>query len=632
MSPAEEIKAKLDIVEVIREYIQVKATGANFQALCPFHREKTPSFVISPDKQIWHCFGCGKGGDVLSFVQEIEGLSFPDTLRLLAPKAGVVLYEKSNHEYSKRDRLLDILEKSTNFYQFILNAKNEYSQRAREYLLSRHLSDNTIAEWKIGYSLNDWDKLYTFLRNRPKSGKKFLDDEIFAAGLIIKKNNNRGYYDRFRNRIMFPISNENGKVIAFTARLLPGSDDKSGKYINCPSTDLYDKSAVLFGLDKAKKFIREENLAIIVEGQMDVITGHQNGFKNLVASSGTSLTLQQLKILKKYTNNIAFALDSDMAGSLAKERGGDLVENNKYFKKSYLDANNKIKIGLEKDDLAEINIFIIEIKNAKDVDESINKDKKSFDAYIAAKKPYFHYIFDLLFQDLDLSNSIKLKENIDIFTHKLSLSMDQVSVNYWINRLCEKTGINEEIVRDKILQFSFAGQKNNDYSAQNVKNKQESNVYNISRENRLSELLLAILLKAPDFILYCSSHLETEDLSGEKNQAFYKNLIIYYNKFAVLDYDSFCLYLQEQQDYSADICARLALLGEKDYYNYDTTALKLELTKIILDLKKFSLKRKIKQLQDQLATAEAGGEEENLNLLLTEIKNLSDELNSLQSL
>lgn len=325
MSQSEEIKSKLDIVEVIREYIPVKAVGANFQALCPFHNEKSPSFVISPEKQIWHCFGCGRGGDVFAFVMEKEGLGFMEVLRLLAPKAGVVLQYENQQEYSERNRLLDILELAGKYYAHILSTP--IGREAREYLIKRGLSDENITEWQLGYSQDSWSGLYDFLKARPLTGKKYTDEEILSAGLTVKKeaqnSGGRGYYDRFRDRIMFPIWNVNNNLIAFTARVNPNKEqtEKMGKYINSPQTKIYDKSRVLFGLNKAKSAIRQEDMAIVVEGQMDAISCHNHGFKNVVASSGTALTTEQVALIKRFTNNLALLFDMDAAGQMAADRG-----------------------------------------------------------------------------------------------------------------------------------------------------------------------------------------------------------------------------------------------------------------------------------------------------------------------
>ena len=317
MNQAEEIKSKLDIVEVIREYVQLKPVGVNFTARCPFHRERTPSFVVSPERQIWRCFGCGKGGDVFSFVMEIEGLNFIEALRQLAPKAGVQLRSYNPQETSRRNRLLDAADLAAKYYHKVLLETPE-AAGARQYLQQRGLKPETIAEWQIGYSRESWDDLFNFLK-----AKGFSEQEIFLAGLSVKKEQGVGYYNRFRGRIMFPINDAAGNPVGFSARVSPEREatERMGKYINSPQTQIYDKSKILFGLDKAKNFIREAETAMVVEGQMDALSSHQAGFKNAVASSGTALSGDQIKLLKRYADNVLFAFDVDTAGQIAAERG-----------------------------------------------------------------------------------------------------------------------------------------------------------------------------------------------------------------------------------------------------------------------------------------------------------------------
>jgi len=602
MSDVEDIKTKLDIVEVIREYIQVKATGANFQALCPFHREKTPSFVISPDKQIWHCFGCGKGGDVLSFVQEIEGLSFPDTLRLLAPKAGITLGNYSKQEYSRRGRILDCLEAAAGQYQKWLN-NTEEGKKMKDYLIKRGLSGKTIEHWRIGYCLEKWTSSLEHLRSQG-----FKDEEIFAAGLAGRSDRGSAY-DRFRDRITFPINDSAGSIIAFTARVNPDKEDevKGGKYVNSPQTEVYDKSKVVFALDKAKRDIKDRGFAIVVEGQMDAVACHQHEFTNTVASSGTALTESQLLLLKRFTNNLALCFDMDKAGQLAADRGIQEA------------------MGLD------INVKIIVLpKKYKDPDECLRSNPDDFKQAVINSQPVMDYYFDKVKEGKDLQKVADKKEIAKLMLAMIVKLANKIEQDYWLKRLAENLEISEQALRESLPKSTSFRQTRR--IIEDGKMQTKTPLSSPSREERLSEILLALLLKAPDFIMYSSAHLEPDDIIGEKARLFYKNLIIYYNKFAVLDYDSFCLYLKEQSDGSADLCGSLALLGEKDYYNYDFNQLKLEITKIIVDLKKFGLKRRIKSLQNQIANAEAAGESDNLNLLMTEIRNLSDELNNLHSL
>ena len=305
MQPSEEIKSKLDIVEVIRDYIKLQQAGANWRAQCPFHREKTPSFMVSQERQIWHCFGCGKGGDVFSFVQDIEGLSFVEALRLLAPKAGVTLKRQDPKLVSQRNRLLDIIDLSRRYFHKLL-MESPSAKMAREYLAGRGLKTEDLEEWQIGYSPDSWDTILNFLKSRG-----YKENEIFLAGMVIKGQNRPGFYDRFRGRIMFPINDVNGNTVAFTARVSPEKEkeEKMGKYINSPQTQVYDKSNILFGLDKARMEIKKADKVILVEGQMDAITAYVNDFKCVVASSGTALTEEQVKILKRYTNNLIISYD-----------------------------------------------------------------------------------------------------------------------------------------------------------------------------------------------------------------------------------------------------------------------------------------------------------------------------------
>lgn len=599
MSPAEEIKSKLDIVEVIREYIQVKAAGANFQALCPFHREKSPSFVISPDKQIWHCFGCGKGGDVLSFVQEMEGLSFPDTLRLLAPKAGVVLRQESNQEYSKRGRLLDCLESAAKQYVHYLETE-ETGKKMKAYLLKRGLSEETIKDWQVGYGPEQWTAILDYLRSQ-----QFTEKEIFAAGLAGRSERGSAY-DRFRDRITFPIRDVSGALIAFTARVNPDKADTvpGGKYINSPQTEVYDKSRVLFALDKAKKAIKERGFAIVVEGQMDAIACHQHGFTNTVASSGTALTTEQLKLLKRFSNNLILSFDMDNAGQLAADRG--------------------IKEAM----MLDMNIKIIVLPSQyKDPDECLRSNPEDFKQAVINAKPMMEYYFEKVKTGKDLRRLGDKKEVAGAMLAMIVKFSNKIDRDYWLQRLAENLGISEQALRESLP----AAKEERNFST-SPKLAPAPVLVSANREERLSEILLALLLKSPDFITYSASHLEPDEVSGEGMASFYKNLIIYYNKFAVLDYDSFRLYLQEQADGSVDIIDRLALLGEKDYYQHDANQLKTEITQVLLELKRFSLKRKIKSLQDQISSAEAGGEGEGMDLLMTEIKNLTEQLNSLHSL
>ncbi|MEI7620330.1 MAG: DNA primase [Candidatus Falkowbacteria bacterium] len=592
MNPSEEIKSKLDIAEVLGEYISVRPAGGNLRAVCPFHQEKTPSFMISPEKQIWHCFGCGRGGDIFGFVMEMEGLTFSEALRLLAPKAGVTLKREDLQETSKRSRLLDILEISRDYYHLQL-FKND---SIKNYLKDRGLNEDTVRNFKIGYSPESWDDIINILKQ-----KKYSDEEIFLAGVSAKKEGTAKYYNRFRDRIMFPINDVSGQAIGFSARVNPAHSnpdlEKMGKYINSPQTNIYDKSRVLFALDKAKQAIKQENLAIIVEGQMDAISSHQHGFKNTVASSGTALTAEQIKLIKRYTNNVALAFDADNAGQIAADRG--------------------IKEAME----AELDIKVIIIPDGKDPDETLRHNPASWEEAIKKARPMMEYYFDKVLTEVDLTQANgkrlvakKILEMINKFNNK-------IEADHWIRRLGERIDIGEEVLRETL---------NTLRKPVEVKYTKKISLADridtrFSREEKLSELLLSLVLKYPDFTEYVANNLSAEHLDGLHNRLFYNQLIIYYNTNKALDYRSFRSHLESQDRALASQLDALSLLADKDFAEIELDLVKGEIIKIILALKKSSLKNRMAEVEKQIALAERNNDTQKSGDLMSELKLLSEE-------
>ena len=321
-SPVQQIKERLSIEEIVSSYIKLEKAGANFKAKCPFHNEKTPSFFVSPDRGTYYCFGCGASGDIFSFIEEFEGLDFKGALKILAERAGIPLVQYSKEKEGEKEKLYRAMEEATKFFEKNL-AENK---KILEYLKSRGLEEKTIGDFKIGFSLLDWRTLFEYLKS-----KGFSDKEIELAGLV--KKTEKGFYDRFRGRIMFPISDSSGRIIAFSGRIFE-DDGKSAKYLNSPDTPIFSKSAVLYGLDKAKESIRKNNFSILVEGQMDLILSHQAGFRNTVATSGTALSdatvskenvVSNLGLLRRLSGNIILAFDADRAGFNASSRAGKIA-------------------------------------------------------------------------------------------------------------------------------------------------------------------------------------------------------------------------------------------------------------------------------------------------------------------
>jgi DNA primase len=366
----EQIKSRLDIVDIISGYLKVQKAGQNYKARCPFHNEKTPSFHISPERQSWHCFGCNRGGDMFSFVQEIEGIDFVESLRILATRAGVQMQERrpeDQHKKSQRQVLLAVTELATKFFEKQL-WHSTAGARALAYLRDRGLTDETITAWRLGWAPNDWQALTGFLLDQgiPASA-------LVGAGMAIDKQGRP--YDRFRSRIMFPINDSNGQPVGFTGRVFGTEVAVDGeplaKYVNTPQTAIYDKGHILFGLDKAKTAMRSADLCLLVEGNVDAIMSWQAGAQNVVATSGTALTPHQLKILGRYSTNLAMCFDTDQAGKVATRRG----------------------IGLALAQNFAVRILTIQDAECKDPADYVRKYGTQWNDVVASATPALQYYF-----------------------------------------------------------------------------------------------------------------------------------------------------------------------------------------------------------------------------------------------
>ncbi|MEK7638392.1 MAG: DNA primase [Patescibacteria group bacterium] len=376
----EQIKSRLDIVDVVSGYVKVQKAGANYKARCPFHNEKTPSFHLSPERQSWHCFGCNKGGDMFSFVQEIEGIDFVEALRILAGKAGVQMQQRRPEDEkitSQRQALLAVAELSAKFFEKQLWNSNA-GAKALAYLRERGMTDDTIRAWHLGWAPNDWRALTGFLteqNHQPAS--------IVGAGMAVQKKPTTynlqatsSIYDRFRSRIMFPICDANGQVIGFTGRVFGAEVAVDGeplaKYVNTPQTAIYDKGRVLYGLDKAKGEMRSKDACLLVEGNVDAVMSWQAGARHAVATSGTALTPHQLRMLGRYSANLDFCFDTDEAGKTATRRG----------------------IGLALAQSFNVRILTIQDRECKDPADYVQKYGVRWNEVVASSKPALQFYYD----------------------------------------------------------------------------------------------------------------------------------------------------------------------------------------------------------------------------------------------
>ncbi|OGI25985.1 MAG: DNA primase [Candidatus Moranbacteria bacterium RBG_13_45_13] len=423
MSDVEEIKNRLGIVELVGEYIRLQKAGSNWRALCPFHNEKTPSFMVSDERRSFHCFGCGKGGDIFTFVMEMEGLGFREALEQLAGKAGVELQRsKIKDQGPKVDkaRPYQILELATKWYE-----KNLWEGKGKEkilkYLRERGLKDETMKKFRLGYAPDGWRNLLDFLLK-----KDYKVEEIVQTGLLVEKNKeqiqNSDYYDRFRDRIMFPIQDVMGRVVGYSARVAPGGDEKTAKYINTPQTEIYDKSKVLYGLHLAKTEIKKQDEAILVEGNMDVIASHQAGFSNTIAVSGTALASEQVKAIKRYTENVKMAFDMDPAGQAAAKRSAEIC--------------------LEND----LNVKIVILSSGKDAADVVKEDKEVWKKALQGARHVVEYYFEDVFSRYDSKNPTDKKKIAKELLNVIKDIASPVEQSHWLKILAEKLGTEEKIL------------------------------------------------------------------------------------------------------------------------------------------------------------------------------------------
>jgi DNA primase len=394
MEVVDEIKSRLDIVDLISQSVQLKKAGRIYKGLCPFHNERTPSFVVYPDQGTWHCFGaCGTGGDAFSFVMKRDHLDFGEALRLLADRTGVELRRQVDGEQNRRI-LLDILEASAAFYHYLLR-NHPSAQYVREYLVHRHISPDSMMAFYLGFALSGHSALKDHLES-----KGFAAEDIERAGLLLGNESGGGYHDRFRGRLMFPIRNRRGQTVGFGARALSGEDQP--KYMNSPDTPLFSKGDILYGLDSAKEAIREMNLAVIVEGYIDVIIAHQEGLRNVVAAMGTALTERQLSQLKRLTKRFALALDADVAGGAATERGLELARAALTRRQVPVPVGPGL-IGFE--ERLDAELLVIALPEGKDPDEVILEDGDRWRALVSEATPLVDFYFAAQTRDLDLRSA-----------------------------------------------------------------------------------------------------------------------------------------------------------------------------------------------------------------------------------
>jgi DNA primase len=441
-SVTDTIKERIDIVDFISAYVPLRKAGRNFVGFCPFHpNSRTPAFTVFPDTQSYHCFGCKASGTIFDFLIQREGLEFKDALEQLAQRAGVQLKERSEQDEQadrQRTRLLEINAAAATFFHHLL-VRSPKGELARAYVAKRQIDQPTIESFQLGYSVDDWSALLSYLTDR----KGFEAEEIAAAGLAIQRENG-GYYDRFRGRLMFPIRSAKGEIIAFGGRAL---GDAEPKYMNSPQTPLFDKSRVLYGLDLARDAIRSHDAVVIVEGYVDVIIAHQYGFRNVVAPLGTALTNEHVGVVKKLARTVYLALDADAAGVKATLKGLQTLEEN-------LDGHavpvptpqGYIRWERELDAV----VKIIAMPDGKDPDEVIQANPDEWRALVAGAKPAMDFYIMALTSDLDLRSGKSKAEAVARLGPLLAQIANPVEQAHHIQQIARLIQVEEQIIRQTL--------------------------------------------------------------------------------------------------------------------------------------------------------------------------------------
>lgn len=464
MGIIDEVKQKIDIIEVIGEHTTLTKAGRTYRALCPFHSEKHPSFFVYPEQQSWHCFGaCNTGGDVFSFVMKRDNTSFGDALRLLAERAGVKIPSQFEPQTGKdeRERLYQVNEAAARYFHNLL-LNSPAAEKARNYVLSRGFSSKTVADFRLGFSLNSWESLKQYLLE-----KGYTENELLTAGLIIEADDKKTH-DRFRNRLIFSICDSKGHILGFGARVL---DDSLPKYVNSPQTPLFDKSSILYGIDLAAAAIRQQDTAVIVEGYMDVITAHQNGFKNVVAAMGTSVTDKQVSMLKRLTGNVALALDADAAGEEATLRS----------------------IGYENILGAEVKVIIMPA--GKDPDDVIRDDTRTWQRLLDEAPPIIDFTFDTATAKVDLNTARGKSLAVDKLLPIIAEIKNPVRQAHYLQKLAHLVKVSEQTIETALGKIKLRR------TGRNLKESKQEAVTSAVKplvSSPIEEYCLALLLQYPE--------------------------------------------------------------------------------------------------------------------------------------
>lgn len=581
MDQVDQVRQKTDIVGLISEHVSLKKAGRNFKGVCPFHDEKTPSFMVSPERQIFKCFGCQKGGDVFGFLMEREGMEFGEALRTLAKRAGIELKQyKPTPEQLARDKLLEVNHLASEYYHYLL-MEHKIGKSALEYLLKRGITKKAMKAFKLGYAPNEWSGLENYLVRK----KGYKVEELEMVGLVSK--GNKGFYDRFRNRVMFTLFDHRKRVVGFAGRVFMGEED-TAKYMNTPETLLYHKSRVLYGLELTREYIKKLDEAVVVEGEIDAISSFQVGVKNVVAIKGSALTEEQVDLLKRYTENLKLALDADSAGDQAARRGIELAE----------------KAGLS--------VRVIKLKYGKDPDECASKSSRLWKDSVKEAVPIYDFYIDSAVKRFGAETPEGKRKIMGEMAGVLSEVSNQVIKSHYVKKLAGVLGVDEESVMAEIEKMKYRGKVA-------VEVQPKKSFVNKTREEVLTDHVLSLILQMESEVSSLIKEVDEADLpegAVRKVIVRLKNWIKTKKKF---DVNSFVSSLPEELVAAVDS----AYLTEIDGMNRDVDKLRKELDKALREVKKVTLKGRMEELSFEMKQAEVDNDQDRLSKLRSEFVGVS---------
>jgi len=583
-SQVDEVKSKVDIASLIGEYVQLKKTGRNYKALCPFHKEKTPSFMVNSDRQIFKCFGCNEGGDAFAFLKRMEGMEFGEALRFLANRTGVRLKEyKASPEEEKKETLLKINVAATEAYHYLLT-KHPIGKKAREYLRKRKINEASINSFKLGYASGQKNFLFQYLVK-----KGYSPQDLNMAGLTTVSQ--EGVTDRFRNRIIFPIFDSQDRPIAFSGRNLGNEEPK---YLNSPETPTFHKSQALYGLNLAKTEIKKEKNAVLVEGNLDVISSHQVGVVNTVAPLGTALTSEQVSMLQRFAENLLFAFDTDLAGDAAAKRGIDIAEN------------------------AGLNIRVVQLEESKDPDDLIRKNPALWKKAVKEAVPIYDYFIDSAIRKYGAAGAENKRKVANEVLMELASLEDEILKAHYLQALAFKLGVEETILRLALEKFQ--------------KNKGEKGSIQEILEKPLSEkgafliekYLLALIIQSGEI----PTIIDEKIFSDPNNQEIFKFIDQFKKKEGRIKVKALTKTLPDAILPTFD---ELLLLEIGEDTLEDSQKIEKEMISCAARLKELNLRARLKELSLAIKQAEAIKDNLRVRALSEQFRDLSKTLMSLES-